>query len=335
MSNKFQDNLQHYVGDIKRYKDWCNILKEEPKRGKAKTLQLKQWQQYIDIEPTDKKLALISIYDDNDLQLIENRGKFTTYIENFLMSYLKNCSGQYVVLSNRDILEGAYMVNNNYFKGKWNRYDYINSLSIPIKQDDIPAPNYINQKLMNESGIFFSVSYRLLKRIIYDSLISIEKKSLIQKNKTFRLYKNYTNEYGKEIHSAHNCNDSEIDRILTVQHDSIKEFNDHAPKYSNGNYVYYLHDIRSVHILHKEQKNEFYDILDKNLRKEFQAEGYNAYSTAWKINFANSECFDYELRKFNYNNLNKNVQNKLFTAKDLSIIESTLRKQLIDRFIKL
>lgn len=328
--------LKPYEGETKRYKEWCELLKEEPKRGgKQRNIQIKQWQQYLDIEPLDRQLVLMSVYDDNDLQLIENRGKFTTYIENFLMSYLKDCTGDYVVLSNRDILEGAYMVNHNYFKGKWNRYEYVKDIDIPLKDDDTPYEDYAINKVMDESGIFFSVSYRLLKRIIYDSLVSVERKSLIQKNKTFRLYRNYVDENGNEHHVTHNCNDEEIDRILTVQHESIKEFNKNAPKYDSGEYKYYLHDIRSIHILHKEQKNEFYDILNRNLREEFKEEGYNACSTAWKINFANKDCFEYEIRQLNYNKLNQNVQDKLLTAKDLSTIETVLRQQLVDKFVKL
>ena len=53
--------------------------------------------------------------------------------------------------------------------------------------------------------------------------------------------------------------------ILTTQHKSIKEFNDNAPTYDNGEKKYYLNDIKGVHILHKDERDIFYDFIKNNL----------------------------------------------------------------------
>ena len=154
--NKYQQLLKDHIGETKTYKDWCEILGEEKaKGGRNKKVQLNQWGQYIDIEPNNRQLTLVSVYDDNNLQLIENRGKFTTYIENFLMEYLKNCTEDYVILSNRDILEKAYMVNKNYFIGKRNPRLFADEFTVPIKSDDIPDDDYMLRRVMDDNQIFF------------------------------------------------------------------------------------------------------------------------------------------------------------------------------------
>ena len=75
--------------------------------------------------------------------------------------------------------------------------------------------------------------------------------------------------------------------------------------------------------------------MNRRLREEFKDEGWNAYSVAWKINLAQPKTFQYEIAKINYRQLNQNVQDKLLTAKDLQLIEATLRKQFINTFIRM
>jgi hypothetical protein len=75
--------------------------------------------------------------------------------------------------------------------------------------------------------------------------------------------------------------------------------------------------------------------MNRRLRTEFADEGWNAYSVAWKINLAQPQSFQYEIAKMNYRQLNQNVQDKLMTAKDLQLIEQTLRKEFVDTYIKI
>ena len=41
------------------------------------------------------------------------------------------------------------------------------------------------------------------------------------------------------------------------------------------------------------------------------------------------------MKNISYRQLNQNVQKKLLTAKDLQVIEDTLRKQFVNMFIKI
>ena len=74
--------------------------------------------------------------------------------------------------------------------------------------------------------------------------------------------------------------------------------------------------------------------MNRRIKEAFKEQGWNAYSVAWHITLAQPQTFEYEINKINYKQLNRNVQDKLLTAKDLSLIEDTLRKQFINTFIR-
>ena len=221
--------LKDYEGQYIKYPQLCELINEEPKGGKSKTLHLNRIKQYVDLSQEKGRIYIGKVYTDNDeLKIIENHGKFTTYIKQFLINLFYELEQRThqtsVVLTNRDILEMTYMVNHNYFIGKNAPYKYLDGFNITLKRDDMPNDQYIVDRILSESDIFFSSSYRLLKRVIYDSLTSLEKASLINKHKTFRLYKNEIDENGKFKSTYHDCNEKEISKILTIQHDSIIEF---------------------------------------------------------------------------------------------------------------
>ena len=197
----------------------------------------------------------------------------------------------------------------------------------------MPNDQYIVDRILSESDIFFSSSYRLLKRVIYDSLTALEKASLINKHKTFRLYKNEIDENGKFKSTHHDCNEKEISKILTIQHDSIIEFNEGLKSNPNKG-EYHLSNIQGVHYLYPTERKRFYKIMNRRIKEAFKEQGWNAYSVAWHITLAQPQTFEYEINKINYKQLNRNVQDKLLTAKDLSLIEDTLRKQFVNTFIR-
>ena len=106
-------------------------------------------------------------------------------------------------------------------------------------------------------------------------------------------------------------------------------------KQRENNNGYHLLNIQNVHYLYPNDKKQFYKIMNRRLKEEFKEEGWNAYSVAWHITLAQPETFEYEINRINYRQLNQNVQDKLLTAKDLSLIEDTLRKQFVNTFIRI
>ena len=53
--------------------EFCPLFNLEYKVGKAKDLQLNQLGQYMDISKENRKIRLNKIYDDNEIQIIENQ----------------------------------------------------------------------------------------------------------------------------------------------------------------------------------------------------------------------------------------------------------------------
>ena len=92
------------------------------------------------------------MYTDNDeLKIIENHGKFTTYIRQFLINLFYELEQRThqtaVVLTNRYILEMTYMVNHNYFIGKNAPYKYLDGFNITLKRDDKPNDQNIVDRI--------------------------------------------------------------------------------------------------------------------------------------------------------------------------------------------
>ena len=333
--------LNNYKGQSLKYPALCRIIGEEQKSGKGKQYHINKIEQYVDLERQGSKIYIRKIYDaEDELQIIENHGKFTSYLRQFMINLfwtIRQTSPDQntIILTNRDILEQACMVNQHYFIGRSSPYKYINEINLAMNPYDIPSEGYLYNKILDESEIFFSSSYRLLKRIVYDSLAALENKSLIIKDRTFRLYNNSTDSFGRFVSKQHDCTEEEKSTILTIQHKSVIEFNENVERDKNGRKKYYLKNVQSAHYLYPQQQKEFYRILNHNVKEAFKGDGWNAYSAAWKITLAKSESFDYEMKNISYRQLNQNVQKKLLTAKDLQVIEDTLRKQFVNMFIKI
>lgn len=334
MSNPYK-HLKYAEGKNYIYKkEFCPLLGIEYKVGKAQRLQLKQIEQYMEIVKNGRNVFIKKIYEKNEIELIENRGKYLTHIENFLVLLLSEFTKngeKYVIMTNRDILEMATIVNPNYFLGMNNIFKFADNFKIGLNDKDLPNETYAIEKIIDESGIFFSASYRLFKRIIYDCLVSMEKRSLILKNKTFVCYRNYKDKDNFWKSERYECSDNDIERILGVQHKTITAFNETIESEK-----FYVRDLDSTYALNPYQRHELKKIMNENFREEFKEEGYTACSKAFKLNLSSNVAFEHELetRIFDSKRLNNNIQTKLLEAKDLQAVGETLRKQFINKFIK-
>ena len=81
------DILKDYEGQYIKYPQLCELINEEPKGGKSKSLHLNRIKQYVDLSQEKGRIYIGKVYTDNDeLKIIENHGKFTTYIKQFLIN---------------------------------------------------------------------------------------------------------------------------------------------------------------------------------------------------------------------------------------------------------
>ena len=106
--------LKPYEGQHLKYPQLCEIIGEEKRTGRGKMLHMKRIQQYVDCHQEKSKIYIGRVYtDEDDLQIIESHGKFTTYIRQYLIGLFyeleRRTGDTSIVMTNRDILEGTCM----------------------------------------------------------------------------------------------------------------------------------------------------------------------------------------------------------------------------------
>ena len=85
--------LQQYEGQYIKYPQLCEIIGEDKKSGRGRSLHIKRIQQYVDLSQENGKIYIGKVYnDDDELKIIENHGKFTTYIRQFLINLFYHLS---------------------------------------------------------------------------------------------------------------------------------------------------------------------------------------------------------------------------------------------------
>ena len=154
-----------------RYNEICAVFNDTPINtgSKGRSLQLRKWQQYYDIEKVGIFYYIKKKYDDTELDLIENSGKYTTYITDRLLDYLSCVKEKEITLSFYDIYELTTMVNPNYHKGKNNLHTQDKDNEVQKFHLDVGIDVQNELGLSNERMIsvglytFFKVSNKLLR----------------------------------------------------------------------------------------------------------------------------------------------------------------------------
>ncbi len=304
MNNPYQ-HLKEYEGVSLAYKDeFCPLLDLEIKTsGKAKQLQLNGLKQYMELDTSNRKIKIVKIYDENEIKLIEQHGKFTSYIENILIDYLiKNNSKDYDVrLTYREIFESIGILNKKYYE-----------VLRPNKPTDIGKHRYIeivanDMKIKEKTAscnlnLFFEYTESLLKRMIKDSLKSMEKRKLIIVSKSFRLYRKTVSPInGKEYVESKDCTDEETSIILKIYRDVMNDFG-----IQKINEIFYKE--------HENESNLFFKDINNRIFERFN---YEVHSPTFKLILADG-AFDVEYKpSLNMMKLNQNVQRKLYFAKSI------------------
>ena len=181
-----QNNQIEYNTPLK-YKEICALFNDTPNNSgsKGRSLQLRKWQQYYDIEKVGMYYYIKRKYDDTELDLIENSGKYTSYITDRLLDYLSCVKDKEITLSFYDIYELTTMVNEKYHKGKNNLHTQDKCAEVQKFHLNLGNDVQNNLGLSNERMIsvglytFFKVSNKLLRQNVYNALKSMQRKGLI------------------------------------------------------------------------------------------------------------------------------------------------------------
>ena len=181
-----QNNQIEYNTPLK-YKEICALFNDNPNNSgsKGRSLQLRKWQQYYDIEKVGMYYYIRKKYDSTELDLIENSGKYTSYITDRLLDYLSCIKDKEITLSFYDIYELTTMVNEKYHKGKNNLHTQDKLAEVQKFHLNLGNDVQNNLGLSNERMIsvglytFFKVSNKLLRQNVYNALKSMQRKGLI------------------------------------------------------------------------------------------------------------------------------------------------------------
>ena len=316
MDMRTEDN---YYNTPLKYKEICEIMNEPLATGsKGRQLQLTKWQQFYDIDKIGTKYYIKKKYSEEELQLIEHSGKYTSYITDKLLYYFNLIQETEATISYYDIYEITNMVNNTYHEGKNNMYtdrekelvkfDAVEDNILALTQEDI---------IYSSLSSFFETSSKLLKQNIDNAVKSMEQKGLIVSNKSFILYKKPI-KCGKVSipQPKHICNADEISIMLDIKNEALRSVG--LTK-------------KQLYFAHPSVKKEYHNYIRTKIKELF---GYDYYTNA--IHFIiGKKSVEHELKFHKSNKINRNVQTQMLESKEMNKkITSYLNKQFVNEYIK-
>lgn len=311
-----------------KYNEICAVFNDAPVNtgAKGRALQLRKWQQYYDIEKIGMYYYIRKKYDDTELDLIENSGKYTSYITDRLLDYLSDVKDKEITLSFYDIYELTTMVNDKYHKGKnnlhtQNKYMEVQKFHLDLGNDVQNSLGLSNERMISVGlYTFFKVSNKLLRQNVYNALKSMQRKGLIIFHDSFILYKKPVKSADGNViyHPPHVCSNDEISKILDFKAESLRYCG--------------LSNPRELYCSSIEIQDKYYAYLLGLIKKHF---GYDSYTNAVKLILGN-KAIEHEIRFNKSNRLNQNVQKQMIENKEMSQkIVNYLTNQFVGEYVNI
>ena len=310
-----------------KYKDICALFNDTPVNtgSKGRALQLRKWQQYYDIEKIGIHYFIKKKYDSTELDLIENSGKYTSYITDRLLDYLSCVKQKEVTLSFYDIYELTTMVNDKYHTGKnnlhtQNKVDEVQKFHVDLGSYMQNELRVNNEQLISASlYTFFKVSNKLLRQNVYNALKSMQRKGLIIFHDSFILYKKPVKSANGEMvyYPPHICTNAEISKMLDFKAESLR-------------YVG-LSNFKELYCSSIEIQNKYYNYLLGLIKNKF---GYDSYTNAVRL-ILGQKAIKHELKFNKSKRLNENVQKQMIENKEMGQkIVKYLTNQFVEEYVR-
>lgn len=326
MNNPY-DYMEEYKGQTLDYKEFCELVKEPILEKMEKKRQIESLGKYLDVSTSYGKIRINGIYDDLSIIFNTKKSKFLEYFENLMIICLNQEESNMAKLTYVDMESQLYMINSQYLKAKSlkNRNTFIqdNNWRISGNKMDFDT-NELNFKLKSNVNLFFTIADRIMKKVINDCLNSMEKKSLILVNKSYRIYKQVYSEYRNDFITIHkDCNEEQVNEILDIERRIMTK---HKMTYKNE-LIYKTID----------ERQKYFDDIEKEVKSSEILEHYSYYGKLFLINLG-KEGLKLESNKinkeFNEIMLNNNMQYKLLTSSDLKCVDEILKGQMVKDLIE-
>ena len=320
MNNPY-NHLEKYVNQEMEYAEFCNILKLEPTTGVNKSRQLKIFEPYMELDVKRNRLIISKLYGEDEMLLVKRNANFTEYFENLLIVHLSQCEGNVAKFTYSEVEQLFFMVNSNYIKTKYNKRDYITSQDLKKNYNKLDFEDYeIIYDINKNLNLFFDISDRTLRRVISNALKSMQSKSLILVNNSFRLFREEYDRDKKEHRVVKfDCNPEQVNELLDIRNRLMNKFNIKTDK--------------DLFFMTRDVKEQFYNELNQEIRSNELLEYADRYSTLFIVNLG-KEGLKIEADKIdkgsNEKMLNTNVQYKLLTTKELMCVNDWLKKKLVE-----
>ena len=321
MKNPYEDLLKDYVNTDMRYKeDFCELMGIEPKVGIEKTRQLKTFEPYMEIDINRNNLRLSKLYDENEMLLVKRNANFSEYFENLLIVHLSKCKDNVAKFTYSEVEQLFFMVNSNYIKTKYNKDIYITSKDLKRNYNRLDFDDHeVNYDLSKNINLFFDISDRTLRRVIKNALSSMQSKSLILVNESYRLYKEvYDRELDQYKIKTIDCSDEQKNEILDIRKRTMDKYN--------------LKTDKDLFFMNRIERQNYYADFNYELKHSPLLEGADRCGKLFVVNLG-KEGLNIEAEKIdtlsNEKMINSNVQYKLLTTKELMCVTDWLKKRLI------
>lgn len=161
------------------YEELCKFFGEEFKKGgKGRVLQFERWSKQYSIEKVQGKKSLYDIrdYSKREKDLLNVLPSCKESVKVLLYKTLHNVEGNNITLDMGDLLLSMYLVNDNYNKGRYNKGKILEQL---VNDEQGAKVTLKINNLENDVDDYYFETYKMLKRIVIESLNEMEKGALI------------------------------------------------------------------------------------------------------------------------------------------------------------
>lgn len=297
-----------------KYAEMIKLMNDKVMQGSGKTTQLRKWRKNYQIEKDGRYYRIIKKLSDDEKALLNNDGKFRNYVESLIIELLERNKNnkEELHIGIEDLLYHLCLINSDFKKYSHNedkKMQYCDQLSFETKCDIIQLTRNLDN--------FFDISLSLLKRLLKDSLNSMQEEFKIIYSKSFRFYRTKKNKKGETIYFAeHNATQEEVSIVLDIYEQVMNEYGlkKEYQLYCRSSYEIYL----------------FYNAINKQVKEQL---GYDVCFQIYKL-ILGKNAFKVRHNKYASLKLNENVKNKLLKAKKLNDhVPANILKQMVDDFI--
>lgn len=320
MNNPYQ-YLEEYVGQEITYKEFCEKVEIEPKTRIEKTRQLKTFEPYMNLDVKRDRLLISRLYDKDEMLLVKRNSNFQDYFENLLILHLNDCPDNVAKFTYSDVEKLFCLVNENYVKTKYNKKEYITSKDLKKNYNRFDFEDYeIAYDINKNINLFFDVSDRIMRKIIDNALDSMEKRSLILVNKSFRLYREiYVPEINEFRLSKTDCTDEQKNEILDIKKRLMDKFG--------------LKNERDIFFMKREPRLKYYEEFNAEIKSSKLLDRNDRSGKLFVVNLG-KEGLQIEADKIesttNKKMLNTNFQYKLLKTNELLCINEWIKSKLVE-----